>query len=233
MNERELVSVEPDEAALDQLLELRSFSDEFVHGFRPERPSDHGACLERSFLGRGQQVDTCRQQCEQAVGKDQIGWKLTRDAAVGQRSQELLDEERVAVGAFDHGRPDVRREHGRGKLVDHAGCIGLGERVDAYLVALELHLGTRSGEKEQRAANPSKRTGDELQQLRLGPVQVLDENNCRLLSSKLVEETGPGLLQRTANGEWMKVRRRRRTQRETEDAPSTETGPHRLRRVAL
>jgi hypothetical protein len=51
----------------------------------------------------------------------------------------------------------------------------------------------------------SKRAVDNLEQLRLRPVQVFEENDRRLLRYELLKEPSPGLLQCPRNCKWMKV----------------------------
>ena len=94
-----------------------------MHGCGSESPTDHSGGLEGGLLGRREQVDALREQRLDGIRNDEVARDLVRHAPVSQHPQDLLDEERIAVRAFDNKSARAFRQRLRGKTVDDARCI--------------------------------------------------------------------------------------------------------------
>src|SRR5439155_9260695 len=82
-------------------------------------------------------------------------------------------------------------------------------------------------------ADDSEQMLEELEQRLLGPVQVLEEQDCRPVADELVEERNPRVLEAVARDERMGVAGHVESEREGEDLAPAEPLERGLRRVAL
>ena len=84
--------------------------EELIHWPRPEDPADDRSGLERLFLLGAEQIDACRDDRLHGIRNGEACRQLPQtpgtvlpfeELPVDQRREELLDEERVSLGALD------------------------------------------------------------------------------------------------------------------------------------
>ena len=130
-----------------------------------------------------------------SVSGHAIGRAVAR-AALDEHADGLLDEERVALGALDRLLRECLRPLARRagelieQLLDELRALLLGQRIEldrgrahaapAPAGARVEELGPREAEDQDRRANPVGDVLDEVEQRRLGPVDVLEEQDQRL-----------------------------------------------------
>ena len=88
-------------------------------------------------------------------------------------------------------------------------------------------------EQQHRTADVVQRIFEELEEYVLGPVQILDQQDGRLLGRELVEERDPRQAQPLARVERVDVRGCFQPERHPEDGVLPEPAPHGLRGIAL
>ena len=74
---------------------------------------------------------------------------------------------------------------------------------------------------------------EQIQQVGLGPMDVLDEDDRRLIGRELLQELGASPLKTIARRERMKAARGLETERQAQNLALAEAATHRLRRIAL
>ena len=221
MDERVAIAVLAHEGTSGERSERRLALDKGAQRLDPERPADHRGGLERGLLRRGEQIDAGRKKGMHRVGDDQAGRNLVLDPTVGKHAEELLDEERIALRALDHERPHLPAQMLRCEPVDHApGVLGR-ERPQLDGLARLGALAGRSQE-EERAPNGRRAVIEELDELGIGPVQILDEDYGRPIGNELVQHACPGSPQALGNSEGMEIGRCGPAESDAEDRPALE-----------
>lgn len=164
------------------------------------------------------------------------------DTLVDQRSDELLDEERVALGPFDDDVAKARRQLGGEKMLEHVRGVGRSERLEPDVRSVPPpvpcrpapdELGTRRREEEQRPLDGADDPVQQVEEGPLRPVEVLDEQDQGSLGRELLEELDPGLLMALARGQGMQISGDVQSEREGKNLPRAESAQDRLSRVAL
>ena len=197
-----------DEVALGKQLEVGHAADELIDRAGPEHAADYRRRLQRRLLCRRQQVDAggehrlhrvrdleaLRQLC---AGPGAVA--AHEHAAINQRRQQLLDEEWVALCPLDHGVPHRRGQRDAEQLIEQLGRHRGRQRIEDDRIprpgvpALEQFRPSRR-EQEQRPVHLRHERVEQLEQLVIGPVQVLDEHNRGALANELAEELHPGVM---------------------------------------
>jgi hypothetical protein len=126
------------EVALDEQTEpVPRRPGELTHGSLPERAADHRCCLQGRLIGRRKHVDTgCDHVLDRVRQHERVGHpggrpsraRPAQGAALDQRCEHLLDEERVSLGAVEHLCGDVWRQAGR-EAVKHRRRLLEAERL--------------------------------------------------------------------------------------------------------
>ena len=203
----ELALLEPPQSGIDAVVILHERGD----GARPEDAADDRRLLQRPLLARLEQIDPRGENTlhgvrqldpDELVGRRPALVPPDDPAAVDQVAQDLLEEERIALGSFE----DLSA--GRG-----------GERIDVEQMAHELASGIGGQRPEQQAgeAPPSASPGrlaigelrpcradeeerpadtlgnllEEREQRRIGPVDVVDDRDERPLVGERREQRPP------------------------------------------
>ncbi len=126
--------------------------------------------------------------------------------------EQLLDEERVAVGALvdapDGGAigrraQDGQRQIGRGRLVEPlevdalgaAGALQLGQPRAHRVAAVQLVRADGQGQGDALGAQAAHEVGDGVAGRRVGPVEVLDDEQQRLALAQAMDDAQDGLQQ--------------------------------------
>ena len=181
------------------------------HGAAREMPADHGGALQHGAILRSQSFDARREQRvdgrrhlqSRQIGADDPALALALEGAlVHQHAHQLADEKRVAFAGGEHlgghrsgqvGGADHRSRKAHG-----GAGIEAAERDDVGHQAARRHhrrsqvaqFRTRSDQhEERRAAAPLHKVLDQIEQQRLGPVQVVDHQHHRLCAGKCGEQT--------------------------------------------
>ena len=132
-----------------------------------------------------------------------VGGSVTSSTAVaslvGKHRDELLGVERIPLRNLRHAAPELRREDAAGvERVEKLRRFAVRERLEAHVHALPLgplleQLGTRDAEEEDRGvAAPAAHVLDEVEQRRLGPVDVLQDDDERPFAREELEEPPHG-----------------------------------------
>ena len=150
-----------------------------------------------------ERVDRCRDgEVGEIAGGLPAAVRLAQQAVVDEHRQHLLDEERVALGS----RHDPSAERcgdpvaAEQVLDDQAGGVGR-KRLEvkaeavvsrgARIPAVENVLPRRAHEQHGRVSRLDD-VVDELQERRLGPVQIVEDGDDRLLPREALEELASG-----------------------------------------
>ena len=144
---------------------------------------------------------------------------LREDAAVDERLDQLLDEERVALRA-----PHEQVAHVLGQIRDQLRGDLVGERLEldrGHVPAppSPLELGPGRGDDQERAAHIADRPLEQLEERRLGPVDVFHEQDERTSRADLVQELDPGIPETVARRQRVQVAGDVAAEREAEDRP--------------
>ena len=131
---------------------------------------------------------------------------------------ELLDEERVALGALDDQLADAAAELDA-PAARRAARRVLAAEAPAESVAFERRapagppveqLRPRRRDQQQRPAHVAHEASSRSSSGLFRPVEVFDQHDGGPLRGELVEEVDPGVVQAVARGQRMEVARRRR-----------------------
>ena len=195
----------------------------------PEDPSDDRASLKQRLRRGIEMVDAGGDQRLERV-RNAVGRAVAR-SALDEHPDRLLDEERIALRAIERLLRQRRRPltGGTGELAqelfDELRALFLRERLEldrrrANAASTPARpgveqLGPREAEDQHRRAHPVRDVLDEVEQRRLGPVDVLEEEDQRLNVRDPLHHLarGPGDLLRAA----LPVERLHEPGRETED----------------
>ena len=211
---------------------LRLARQQVRDGRARELPPDDRGPLQHQAVLRAQPLDARREQ--RVDGRRHLeGGEIDpggpaialpfEGAIVDQHAHQLAEEERIALAGGEHASRDrggqrvgadhVGGEPGRGRGVEaaerhHVGDEPAGRRQRRARVA---QLGSRRGEQEKRHAGaPLHQVLDQVEQQRLGPLEVVDREHHRLRRGE------PG--EQAADDEERLLRRRRRPGQERADA---------------
>ena len=183
------------ELALEEIVEQRvvigDVRRQMLERPAPEDPPDDRPALEERLCVRRQTVDACGDE-----GLQRVRHTIRRavpDAALHEHSDGLLDEQRVALGPVER----LLRERtwslaGRAcelveELLHELGALLLRERLE--LDRRRAHaaspppgtgveeLGSREADDQKRSTNPVRQMLDEVEERRLRPVDVLEEED--------------------------------------------------------
>jgi hypothetical protein len=164
---------------------------------RPEDGPDHRRVLRERLLLRRQLVEARPdQRLEACRHRQRLAVAFGRRGAGLEHPHGLLEEERVAAGIAEE-RPEraFRKLVSTEQLGDERGAVRLVERVELEHARAreELALGFgefRPGrhEEEQRPA-AAREEGDQLEERRLGPVQILEHERDRPLRCEQLEQS--------------------------------------------
>ena len=186
--------------AVQRLLHLVGLAvQEAGDGAGPEDPADDGRGLHRALLGRRQQVDPRRQHALDGVGQRHLLDALRRAPAAGlvhdqalvdQPAQDLLQEERIALGPLQDPVVGVVREavdvqEQAHQLVGVAGAERL-ER-DARGAAAPAAPARPAGgqlrpgraQEQGRRLDPVGELLEQVEHRRIGPVDVIHDDDQR------------------------------------------------------
>jgi hypothetical protein len=137
------------------------------------------------------------------------------DSRLDELSHELLEKERIALRATDQELLDLGRELHREQTVEHL-CSGLGRKrlePDRRRVPpagtpgrpTGEQLGTRGRQQQHGPAHVSYDPLEEIEEVVLGPVDVLDEEHERPLGRDLLDELDDRLVQTLARVQWVQA----------------------------
>ena len=153
--------------------------------------------------------------------------RLHERAAVDQLADELLEEERVAVRPLDDGPANLLRQVGRQHLVEHArgdvrreGAEPEHRRVPlggAPRRTFDEQVRARGREHDERGADVRDDALEEVEEIGLGPVDVLHEEHRRALQCELLHESHRGQVQLLSGVERMDARGDVETERQPEE----------------
>ena len=208
-------SVAPDEIALLEEVEVRLLTGQEVNdGRRPEHPPDDGSGLQRRLLGGRQPVDAGREHRVHGVGHREVelvraerplAVPLLEHTGIDELPDELLEEERVAFGSVDHELAELGREDGGKHLVEHARRLLCRKRVEPHSGGVSLagspggpailELWSRGRKHHDRSPHIGHDPLEQVEEVVLGPVDVLDQHDGGSLRRKLVHEGDHCLVQ--------------------------------------
>ena len=207
--------------------------DQLAHRAAPEDPADHRRRLEGGLVDRREEVDSCGEHCLHRVGD--LG--LERKGAVVDAGEQLLEEERVALGAVERSAPQLDGGVVLEQRVQQAlGLVG-GERLqpDRRRVppptpgrVLRGQLGPRGPDQRGTPVDVVEKSFEQVEERLLGPVEILHEHDDRPLRGELREQLDPGALQLVARRERMQFGRHVEAEREAEDLAAGEPAAHGL-----
>src|SRR5262249_56483909 len=125
--------VPANEVTLDEDTEIGvGSSGELGDRASPEDAADNRGGLQRTLLGRTEHVDSGRDDRWHGVGKEEALGQLVdlpaavetaEESAIDERSDKLLDEERVALGVCEDEFADLRWKPGSEQFVEHLGRV--------------------------------------------------------------------------------------------------------------
>jgi hypothetical protein len=164
-------------------------------------------------------------------------------AAVDQLTDELLEEERVAPGCCTRSSRRSSGSTGRKHLVEHLRRREGRKRVEpengrvppsrSPARALIEQLRPTCGQENDRRPSIREDALEKIEQVRLGPVDVLDEDDRGRRGCELFDERNGRRVQSLAGIERMKLWSNVEPEREPEDLASLERHGHILEGGAL
>ena len=206
----ELEELPPDQLAQPRLDLLPAQAGDGRQAFHGEaHADDRGVLHQRAILG-WQHVQPCRDQRVERLG-DVEGPDLAHEdvgvvagferAAVDQHPDGLHGVERHPLGARDDPL-DVLRRHAPDESLDELGDHRVGERLEVHRGEAALagspvrafvgELGSRHRDDQDRMAlRPLEHRLDEVEQPRVGPLEVLEDHHDGALLRDPLEERAP------------------------------------------
>ncbi len=154
---------------------------------------DRTALESRALRARKLVEPCCEQRLDRRRNDDVPG-------AARRHRQHLLDEERIAAGGVADPVTQLPVERDAGEQpVDERVGLGLGQRLEEHRRRVELPARPagpafeqfRPGEAEQqdrRVSRPVRNMLDEIEERRLAPVQVVEDDDQRPLAGRLLEQ---------------------------------------------
>ena len=193
--------------------------DQLVDRPSPKDAPDHRRRLERRLLCRAEEVDPRSEDGVNRVRHGELARKLVQepvavladeDAAIDEHAEQLFDEEGIAFGTLDNKLAQLTGQAAGEHLVEHPVRILRGEGVELEQLTAGAcapawpalkKFRSRGRDHEQRPFGAVEHVLEQLEELRLGPVDVLDEHDRGLVGDDLGQELGPGILEAIADGE--------------------------------
>ncbi len=166
-----------------------------------------------------------------------------QDAAVDELAHELLQEEGVPVCALDHQPTDVvGKDAGKHPVEEKRGVLSR-QRIEPEhrgVPPRRAPCGTNvedlragGGHEHHRGTNVGREALEKVEEVGLGPVDVLDEENGRAVGCDLLDELDRRCVQTLARIERVYAGRDVEAEREREDLALAEPRGHLLRGGAL
>ena len=216
-----------DQIAIFEQAEVGLTAAEQVHDALPRESSAyHCSCLQGGFLGFRKTVDSRGEN-----GMDGIRHGELRRASFEELLDELLEEERVAVGTLDEQVADVGGDRGQPLLEELVHGVA-GQRIepeDGRIASprspgwpLVEDLRPCRRDEHHRSPHVGDDPLEQVEEIGLGPVDVLDDENRRPARSDLGQERHCRRVQALAGIEWMELGRDVQTESEREDLASLE-----------
>ena len=167
------------------------------HGAGPELLADDGRPLEHLPLAGIEAVEPSgEERLDRRRQRDELG----RGARLlGEHRDELLRVERIPLRHLGHAAAEFRREHAAAvERVEELRRLPGRERLEPHVRALPLRPlleQLRPGDAEEQdrcVAAPAAHVLDEVEQHRLGPVDVLQDDEQRPLPGEELEQPAHG-----------------------------------------
>ncbi len=203
----QFLSLQTAEAGLDE--RPGRLADEVLDAAPEEHLSDHGAATDHRALRGGQPVEA-RGEERQDGGRDRdralvadghpgAGFVTAKDALVDQHRDHVLHEQRVALGRFDDPGTQPLVERRPEDVLDDARAFLLGQRrqrdpccvllvVDPLDLVVE-EIRSRRADDQHGGFDRVQQVREELEEGRLGPVDVVDQHHGWTLARDDLEET--------------------------------------------
>src|SRR5688572_7361327 len=159
---------------------------ELGHGIQFELESDDRGAPEQVALARSQAIEPHREEARERGGDSPYGPVVEGDV-------QLFGEERIPVRDLDDPAPVIR--HDRASAVDDEALdVGGRERLELHQVggfplgsSLD-QVGTGKAQEEDSPARLFRDVVDEIEERRLGPMEVLEHDDEGAPGSKGLEE---------------------------------------------
>ena len=169
------------------------------HGAVPEGASDHRGRLQGALLERGEQIDPRGEHTLNGVGDLQ---PLDPGGLVHQALHDLLEEERVAARSLeDPGSEIARHRPALDQEVEELSRLRRGQRLEQQTRVVppsaapprssSRELGARRAQEQCRPLTAIGEILEEIQQRRIGPVDVLDDHDDRTRQGEGRKERPP------------------------------------------
>jgi hypothetical protein len=203
--------VASDEVALLEKVEVRLLPHEMNDRRGPEHPPRDGSGLECRLLGRRQPVDSRREhrvngvrhrEVHLARAEHPLSITPLEDTGVDELSHELLEKERIPLGSRDQEAAELVGEDRGNHLVEHPRRLTRGKRVESHdgrvppasspTRPMVLELGPRRRQQHDRRPSISHDPLEQIEEVVLGPVHVLDQENGGPRRRELVYECHHG-----------------------------------------
>src|ERR671936_1650004 len=127
---------------------------------------------------------------------------------VDQRRDELLDEERVSLSAVPNRGAKLSGKLGRQQLPQEHVRLIARERLEpekrgvapspAPRRSAVEQLGTRRADQEQRPVHVAYEPLEQIEQILLGPVEILDQGDNGSIADEAAEKSNPCLVERVS-----------------------------------
>ena len=202
----------------------------------PEDAADHRGRLQRRLLDGRQQVDACRQHRVDRVGHQ------VRIADVAGAGTELLQEERVALGAPHDLAAELAVEVALVERDEERVRLVVGERLEPQRRRASLpsprrpcfeQVGAGRRDHEQRLRHLVHDALDQIEQRLVRPVQVFEEEDDGAVGGHPREQLDPGGVQVLARRERVEVARHVEAECQAQDLLAGEPPQDTVRRVGL
>ena len=168
---------------------------------------------------------------------------LAQRAALDQRAEQLLEEERIALRAVEQRRGPARGASPGDQLAQPAVDVvrpsgsshshALGTRPLPQVGLCSRNSGRAGRDEEDRRVHLAQHALQQLDERLLGPVDILDEQDERLLGRELGDEVEPRVVQAVARLDRVQLARDVEAESEPEDGAFAEHAEDSLRRVAV
>ena len=205
----------------------------------PEDAADHGGRLQSGLLDLGELVDPGREDGVHVVRYPQSSRRV---ALLGQVRVQLLEEERVSLGALDEQRAHLARNLRRAQVVEQRPRFGILQRLEPDRLRVPAatpggmpleQLRPSRADEQQRPRDLVQRSFEQVEQGLLGPVEILHEHDRGLRGGQLRQERDAAGVQCFPRRERVELGVGRVAEHEGEDLVAAEPLRHRLGRVRL
>jgi hypothetical protein len=185
----------------------------------PEDPADDGGRLQNALVHGGEQVDARCQDALHRVGQLYVldpGGRTpstllaAKDSLVDEASQDLFEKERIAFGPFEdagiHRRRQIvdaqQQSHQAPGFVQTQRVQRHGDRVTpaaAPVGAGRHQIGPRWVDEQDRSLGAFPQLVEQVEQRRIGPVDVFHQNDEGARYGERGEERAPGVVHPSAD----------------------------------